>query len=314
MGTIANVQEGERLVGFFLVKEREVRVAANGDEYIDLLLGDETGTIPSKMWDVNDQQKAAVQRKTILKIDGTVRHFRGKKQLQINRVRIANDEDNIDVQSLVQKSSTSREELWQDLRMVIDDIQNDVYGAIIRKLFGNKEIREAFTTLPASKVMHHAYYAGLLDHVVSLCHSTLQLLAVYPHLNKDLLLTTCLLHDIGKTRTIHDAITPEYTDEGQLMGHLVMSVEMINEAAFEAGFSIQNEEVVALKHCILSQFGDADKGMGSAVSGKMPEAIFFNAIEELDAKLNALQMNKGQSEDGWQYHPMFKRKMKTDHV
>ncbi|PYZ97205.1 CMP-binding protein [Alteribacter lacisalsi] len=312
MKTIANVQEGERLVGFFLVKECEIRVAVNGDEYMDLLLGDATGTIPSKIWDITEQQKAAVHAKTILKIDGQVRLFRGRKQLQINRVRIASDEDKVELQSLVQKSATPREELWQDLRMVIDDVQNDAYGAILRKLFGKKEVRDKLTTIPASKVMHHAYYAGLLEHTVSLCHATLQLLAVYPHLNKDLLLTTCLLHDIGKTRSIDDPITPEYTEEGELMGHLVMSVEMINEAAFEAGISSQNEEITALKHCILSQYGDTEKGLGSAVSGKLPEAVFFNAVEELDAKLNAIQMGKGETEGGWQYHPLFKRKMKTN--
>ncbi|TMW71725.1 3'-5' exoribonuclease YhaM family protein [Alteribacter natronophilus] len=311
MKTIANVKEGERLVGFFLVKEREVRVAVNGDEYMDLLLGDATGTIPSKIWDITEQQKSAVHVKTILKIDGQVRLFRGKKQLQINRVRIATDEDNIELQSLVRKSSTPREELWQDLRMIIDDVQNDTYGSIIRKLFGNKDVRDRLTTIPASKVMHHAYYAGLLEHIVSLCHATLQLLAVYPHLNKDLLLTTCLLHDIGKIRSINDPITPEYTEEGELVGHLVMSVEMINEAALEAGISLQDEELTALKHCILSQYGDTDKGLGSAISGKIPEAVFFSSIEELDARLNAIQMINGETESGWEYHPMFKRKMKT---
>ncbi|WP_096436117.1 3'-5' exoribonuclease YhaM family protein [Alteribacter populi] len=292
MKTIANAQEGERLVGFFLVKEREVRIAANGDEYMNLVLGDESGTIPSKIWEVTDQQKSAVQKKTILKVDGQIRLFRGKKQLQINRVRVASEEDQIDIQSLVQKSRTPREELWHDLRMIVDDIHSETYNAIIRKILGDKEIREGLTTLPASKTMHHSYYAGLLEHVVSLCHATLQLLSVYPDLNKDLLITTCLLHDIGKTRWISDAITPDYTEEGELMGHLVMSVEMINEATTQAGISIQNEEVVALKHCILSQFGEVEKGFGSPISGKLPEAIFFNAIEELDARLNVVEMAK----------------------
>lgn len=311
MKLITETIEGERLIGFFLIKEIHQKLATNGTEYFDLLLGDRSGVISAKLWDITEEQKSSFEVKKIVKVDGIVTYYRNQKQLQIQRIRLALSEDKIDLQTLVQKPDISREELWQELRIMIEEIESPVLNKLAKTVLMSKETREALTTLPGGKKMHHAYYTGLLEHVVTLMHSATQLFQIYPQLNKDLVLATCLLHDIGKTKELHDPLAPEYTSEGELIGHIVLGIEIINETAKEAGISSNNEELLALKHCILSHHGDVDLGYGSAVSGKLPEAIFFHYLDQIDAKLNAMKSVIQGSDETWVYSPMLRRKVRN---
>jgi 3'-5' exoribonuclease len=149
----------------------------------------------------------------------------------------------------------------------------------------------------------------LLEHIVHVTQSAYQLLPLYPKVKRDVVLAVCLLHDIGKIKAISDHISPEYTSDGELMGHIVLGIEIVNEAAHDAGISIENEEVVALKHCMLSQYGDVDWGFGSPVSAKTAESIFFHSIKQMNAQLNALDVMTERTKEAWAYAPMFKRKM-----
>ncbi|MCK9906403.1 HD domain-containing protein, partial [Frankia sp. Cpl3] len=124
--------------------------------------------------------------------------------------------------------------------------------------------------------MHHHYYSGLLEHTVSLLALAERLLPLYPQVDKDVLYATCILHDIGKLYELSDAIAPEYTTPGQLIGHLVMGVEMVSQTCSKLGISLGHPEVLHLKHCILSHHGDIENGWGSAVSGKTPTAVIFH--------------------------------------
>ncbi|OIJ18249.1 hypothetical protein BKP45_11735 [Anaerobacillus alkalidiazotrophicus] len=312
MTLIIDADQGDRLIGFYLIKELQQKIATNGSEYFDLVLGDRSGVISAKLWDISEEQKTSFEVKKIVKVDGIVTIFRNQRQIQIQRIRLSTPEDSIDIQSLVQMPCTSREELWQELRMMIEEIHSPTLNKIVKAILINKDIRDNLTTLPAGKTMHHAYYAGLLEHIVTLMRSALQLFPVYPQLNKDLILATCLLHDIGKTKELADPIVPEYTTEGELMGHIVLGIEIINEAASEAGVSISDEELLALKHCILSHHGDVDLGYGSAVSGKIPEAIFFHYLDQIDAKLNAMKLACQSTNDAWVYSPILKRKIQNN--
>jgi 3'-5' exoribonuclease len=311
MKLIKETCEGDRFFGFLLIKELHRKVATNGSEYFDIVLGDASGIISAKLWDISEEQKATFSIKKIVKVDGIVSLYRQQKQLQIQRIRLSLPEDDIDIQTLIQKADVSREELWQELRMIIEEIQSPTLQKLVKTVLMVKETREALTTIPAGMKMHHSYYAGLLEHVVTLMQSALQLFPIYPQLNKDLIIATCLLHDIGKTIELSDPIAPEYTTEGELIGHIVLGIELINDAAKEAGISSRDEELLALKHCILSHHGDVDLGYGSAISGKLPEAIFFHYLDQIDAKLNAMELSfKGNSEE-WVYSPMLRRKIRN---
>ncbi len=193
----------------------------------------------------------------------------------------------------------------------MEEVQSEVLRAIMKQLFSQRTIRERLTTIPASKTYHHTYYAGLLDHIVHVTQSAYQLLPLYPHVNKDIVLATCLLHDIGKTQVFTEAVAPDYTIAGELMGHIALGLELVHDAAREAGISSGDSELLALKHCIASQFGDVDQGLGSAMSPKTAEAIFFQHIKQMNTMLHAFEMMQERSKEPWTYSPMFKRKMYT---
>ncbi|WP_246589114.1 3'-5' exoribonuclease YhaM family protein [Desertibacillus haloalkaliphilus] len=309
MTTLNEKKEGERVVGFFIIKDRVLKVAANGSEYLDFVLVDRKTTITAKLWDITAQQKEILQKKAVVKVEGIVHFYRNQKQLNIQRIRLAVEDDPVKLVDLIPHANVSREELWHDLRLFIDEIESPQLAQIIKRLFGDKNVRDLVTTIPAGKKLHHAYYAGLLEHIVTLCHGAVQLLSLYPFVNKDHVLATCMLHDIGKIKELSDPIAPEYTTEGELMGHIILGIEMINDAARELGFASDDPDIAAVKHCILSHHGDVDWGWGSAVSGKTPAAVFFHYLDQIDAKMNAMQAVNESGADEWNYSPMLKRRI-----
>lgn len=311
MGAFLDMEEGEIIRDFFLVKEREIKQASNGSDYANFLLERNLELVSARLWDITSDQKTQFQRKSVVKIEGTIKSYRGQKQINIQRMRLATDEDQINVSELISRKGVVREELWHDLRIMMEEVESEVLRSIINQLFSQRTIRERLTTIPASKMYHHTYYAGLLDHIVHLTQSAFQLLPLYPALNRDVVLATCLLHDIGKTQVFTDIVAPDYTTEGELLGHITLGLELIHDAAREAGISIHDAELLALKHCIASQFGDINQGFGSAVSPKTAEAIFFHHIKQMNTRLHGLEMIQERSQEDWTYSPMFKRKMYT---
>ncbi|WP_235715308.1 3'-5' exoribonuclease YhaM family protein [Halalkalibacter wakoensis] len=314
IGGIAMVrlQEGETITTFFVIKEREIKRAANGSEYANFSLQKNDQIIRAKLWDITDEQKGQFLRKAIVKVEGKVGAYRGKWQLTIHRIRLATEDDPITVGDLISKEGVQREELWQDLRYMMEEVTSKTLQSIIKQLYSQKELRERLTTIPASQHYHHTYYAGLLDHIVHVTQSAISLLPLYPNVNKNIVIATCLLHDLGKTETFTEAIAPEYSLEGEYMGHIALSLELVQDAAKEAGIERGNHELLAVKHCIASQYGDTSQGYGSTVSPKTAEAVFFQHIKQLNATLQALESVQEAAHETWTYSPMLKRKVYTN--
>ncbi|WP_017726578.1 3'-5' exoribonuclease YhaM family protein [Halalkalibacterium ligniniphilum] len=302
--------EGERIVNFFLIRDREIKTATNGKEYANFTLERDLDFIPARLWDINEEQKVVLQRRAVVKVDGLITSYRNQKQLNIQRIRLATDEDEVNITELLSKPGLSREELWHELRLLIDEIQSPVLSTLVKKVLSDKKIRDKVTTIPAAKLWHHTYYAGLLEHIVHLCQSIMQLIPLYPHINQDCVLTTAILHEIGKAEALEDPIAPDYTTKGELMGHIVLGIEMINQAAYEAGIPRDNEELIAVKHCILSQYGESEAAINQGfIVNKTAEAVFFHHLNQLNEKLNGLQIIHDGSTEPWVYSSMFKRKM-----
>jgi 3'-5' exoribonuclease len=304
-------QEGERVVDFYMIRDREVKRASNGTDYLNLTLERKLEYIPARLWDATEQHKQALIRRAVVKVDGVVTVYRQQKQLNIQRIRLATDEDPVTVAELISKPGLSREELWHELRMIIEEIQDETLLKLVKTMLGKKEIRERFTTIPASKATHHPYYAGLLEHVVEVCQSILQLSLIYGTINRDVVIAAAILHDIGKVAALHDPFAPEYTDEGEMIGHVVLGVELINQTAQELGISMDEPILLAVKHCILSQ-REQDEGATSFVYGpKTKEAILLAALDQLNGRLNSFELMASHAEERWTYSPLFKRKMFT---
>ncbi len=301
--------EGERVIAFCLVKSKEVAVASNQSEYLNLELGDKSGSLPAKMWDVPPELKETVHIKTIVKIDGVVQSYRGKKQLVIQRMRLAVPADEIEMESLIPVSSFPVDELSGKLHQFLAKMHSEQLRAIVTELFADADRLHRLQTYPAGVKMHHNYYHGLLEHVVSLLTLAETLQPLYPHVDKDVLFATCMLHDIGKLYELSDAIAPEYTTQGQLIGHLVIGVELVNTACSSLGLSAADPDIMHLKHCILSHHGDVEQGWGSAVSGKTPTAVLFHYLDQIDSKMNALRPSPDDEAEEWSYSPALRRKI-----
>jgi 3'-5' exoribonuclease len=302
--------EGERVVAFCLVRSKEIGVASNQSEYLNLELGDRSGTIMAKLWDVSEEQKEMIQVKSVIKIDAQVQNYRGKKQLVIQRVRLASPADEVMMESLVPVSPFSADELWSRLQHFIGEIKSEVLRSLVNELLADEEIASRLRSYPAGVRMHHQYYSGLLEHIVSLLSAAERLLPLYPQVEKDMLYATCILHDIGKLYELSDPIAPDYSTPGQLIGHLVMGVEIVTNACRKLGIPLGHAEVLHLKHCILSHHGDVENGWGSAVSGKTPTAVLFHYLDQIDSKMNALGQTLAEmGEEEWAYSPVLRRKV-----
>ncbi|MET3505988.1 3'-5' exoribonuclease YhaM family protein [Halalkalibacter oceani] len=311
MSAFLDMAEGEVISGFFLLREREIKQASNGSEYANFILERNLQLIPARLWDVTAEQRNLLQRKAVVKLEGTITSYKGQKQVNIRRIRLATEEDGVNVSELISRKGVLREELWHDLRMMMEDIHSEVLSAIVKQLYSQKTIRDRMTTIPASKAYYH-YYAGLLDHIVQVTQSAYQLLPLYPFVNRDIVLAACLLHDIGKTEVFTEVVAPEYSTEGEMLGHLALGLELISEAAREAGISVKDPELLALKHCVASQMGEVDDGYGSTVSPKTAEALFFHSIKQLNTKLHTFEMIAENAREPWTYSALFKRKMYTE--
>jgi 3'-5' exoribonuclease len=311
MKYLLDYAEGERVIAFCLVKNKEVGVASNQSEYLNLEVGDRSGSMMAKLWDVTDEIKSMVQIKAVIKIDAQVQLYRGKKQLVIQRLRLATPADEVALESLVPVSPYQPDEMWEKLMRYVAEIKSPVLRSITEELITDPEIGKRLRSFPAGVRMHHHYYHGLLEHIVSLLAAAERLLPLYPQVDKDVLYATCMLHDIGKLYELSDAVAPDYTTPGQLIGHLVMGVELVGEACRKRGIAPDNSEVLHLKHCILSHHGDVEYGWGSAVSGKTPTAIIFHYLDQIDSKMNALThalTEMGEDEE-WGYAPALRRKI-----
>lgn len=311
MQSILDVREGDVVTDFFFIREREIKQASNGSDYATFLLERNLEHIQARLWDITNEQKSIFDRKVIVKIEATMERYRGKRQLHINRIRLATEDDKVNVTELLARKGVQREDLWQDLRLLMEEIESETIRAIIKQVFGQRSFRDRFTTIPASKMYHHAYYAGLLEHVVHTAKSAYQLLPLYPYINKDIVIATCLLHDVGKTQLFTEAIAPDHTTVGELVGHLSLSLELIYDAAKEAGIARDNPELIRLKHCVASQFGEVSQGYGSAVSPKTAEAIFFYHLKQMNTLLHGFDILQEHARESWTYSPMFKRKLYT---
>jgi len=310
MRFLTEYQEGERVVAFCLVKAKEAGVASNQSEYLNLELGDRSGTIMAKLWDVSPEIKEAITVKSVVKIDATVQNYRGKKQLVIQRIRPASAADEAHMESLIPVSPVPVNELWDKLAAAIQSLQSKTLRAIIEEALSDEEISGRLRYYPAGVRMHHNYYHGLLEHIVSLLTAAERLLLLYPQVDRDVLYATCIMHDIGKLYELSDPIAPDYTTPGQLIGHLVMGTEIVSGICRKLNIPLGDAEVLHLKHCILSHHGEVENGWGSAVSGKTPTAVLFHYLDQIDSKMNALgQTLADAGEEEWAYAGVLKRKV-----
>lgn len=286
MKYIKDLHEGETIRSIYLCKSRRSAETRNGKPYDNLLLQDKTGVLDGKIWDPNSQGIADYDEKDFVEVVGEIITYNNNLQLNIKQLRKASEGD-YNPADYMPTSEKSVDNMYEELLGYIRGISNDYLRRGIEYYFVNDaEFVKAFKGHSAAKTVHHGFAGGLLEHTLSVIRLCEYFAGAYEIINKDLLIAAAVCHDIGKTRELSDFPENDYTDEGQLIGHIVIGVEMISEAVR----SIPDFPVVLAnewKHCIVAHHGELE--FGSPKKPALVEAVALNLADNADAKMQTLK-------------------------
>lgn len=284
MVKINEFEEHMKLQQPLLVKDVKNGTTSKGSPYLSLTLQDKTGTIDGKFWDVKENEQALIQAGKILKFSFEVLLYKDKLQLRMNHVEeISEDEYNLE--DFVISSDHSEVERRSLTQSLIDSIQNDVYRKLVIGMLSY--VGDKFFTFPAASKIHHGWKGGLSDHSLSMATLADELCKHYPQLDRDLLVSAALIHDVGKTAELSGPVTTEYTLEGKLEGHISLANAWLSEVSERLGVQ-DREETVLMHHMILSHHGKME--YGSPVAPMIIEAEALYLIDNMDARLTSLKM------------------------
>lgn len=285
MRFINELHEGDRINGIYLCKQKQAAVTKNGKPYENLILQDKTGVIDGKIWDPNSLGIDDFEALDYIEIMGDVTSFAGAMQLNIKRVRKAS-EGEYSPADYLPVSESSTDEMYRQILSLIKSIKNTYLSALLNKLFvEDKGFLKVFTGHSAAKTVHHGFIGGLMEHTLSVTRLCDYMAGAYPVLKRDLLISAALLHDVGKTRELSSFPLNDYTDEGQLLGHIVIGAQMIHDLAKEIPdfpVVLENE----LIHCILAHHGELE--YGSPKKPALAEAVALNLADNTDARMETL--------------------------
>jgi len=298
----------------FRASGKQLRPNRNGNLYLQVDLSDRTGTIEARMWNADHSVYGAFEDGDYVRVQGTTQLFQGALQLIITRLtKVEPSEVNEDDFSPVPTRAIDR--LMSRLAELLRGIGNCQLRNLAECFLIDEELMEALRYAPAGVKHHHAYRGGLLEHVVKLMEVVVKVAPLYPQLDGDLLLMGAFLHDLGKLRELSSQCGFAYTDEGQLVGHLVIGVSMLEEKIRQAealsGEPFEEETALRLKHMIVSHHGQYEFG-----SPKLPmtlEAVALHYLDNLDAKMATFSQQMGEDpnfDSHWTcYHPSLGRKL-----
>ncbi len=281
----------------------------NGDPYLAITLTDRTGEIEGRVWNRARELDSVFAQKDYVRIKGEAQKFRDSIQLKITHLEPVGDEE-VDSGLFLPVTQADTEKLWSEFNGYIKGIRSRVLSSLLNAIFRDQRISKAFKLAPAGKKMHHAYIGGLLEHSVSVTRMADSVCRLYPGLDRDLLVSGALIHDIGKIDEFSYSRPPiDYTDTGRLLGHVVLGASIIDSFIARLDIEASSSQIIALKHLVLSHHGQ--KEFGAPVLPMIEEAVVLNMIDDLDAKLNYLERLKRDIHGtgyGWtDYQRLFER-------
>jgi 3'-5' exoribonuclease len=278
--------ENQVLTTSFLVVSKQAKPKKSGELYLALTLADRTGHLDAKMWDNVNDHINCFEQDDFVKIRGLLNKFNGRFQLTVHKVR-SMEESEVDFDDYLPRTTKDIGELWQTVRDFVDSFRDPHLQALVRAFMADPEIERAYKSAPAAKTLHHAFIGGLLDHVVSLFKLCDLACRNYPEtINRDLLLTGAFLHDIGKIHELKFARSFTYTTRGQLLGHMIIELEMLQQKIAQVpGFP--GEYKTLIEHLIISHHGKYE--FGSPKMPMFPEALMLHYLDDLDSKMESMR-------------------------
>jgi 3'-5' exoribonuclease len=277
--------EGKLFDGFFLVLTKQQRTTKQNKPYLHLTLGDKTGPIEARVWELTDPRISKdFNRGDMVKVRGSISRYEDRAQMKVDQLRKAQAGE-ADKMDMLPATSQDVGVLWRQLEASIESLANADLKRLLNALLADTELAQAYREAPAARQLHHAWLGGLLEHVVSLLGLADRVAAHYPLLDRDLLVTGVILHDIGKIRELEWETGFDYTVEGILLGHIQMGVDLVEKTiAALPGFPDRLRTLVL--HMILSHHGKLE--FGSPKLPMIPEALVLNFVDDLDAKMQAV--------------------------
>jgi 3'-5' exoribonuclease len=275
--------ENKIITSSFVVAAKQVKPKRTGEPYLALTLADRTGQIEAKMWDNVGEVQDAFQQDDFVKIKGLINIYNKRFQLTIHKLRRLGDAE-IDFSDYLPVTAKDIDQLWSRLGEFVASMQNPHLKGLLQAFLADGEFAAALRNAPAAKTLHHAYIGGLLDHMVSLFQICDLAMRNYPQVDRDLLLTGAFLHDIGKIHELSYARSFSYTTRGQLLGHMIIELEML-QAKLPAGFPDALKTV--LEHLIISHHGEYE--FGSPKLPMFPEALMLHYLDDLDSKMESMR-------------------------
>jgi 3'-5' exoribonuclease len=304
---ISEIKDRDQVDSVFLVKEKITAMAKNGKPYLTLRLMDKTGEVDAKIWDNVDQIGALFDKDDFLAVRSKASVYLGKMQLIIAELHKV-PEESITLADFLPETERNIKEMETELFALVDSVADGNLKSLLNGFFQDTELFSLYRVAPAAKGMHHVCLGGLLEHSLAVAKLVENIVPLYPGLNRDLLIAGALLHDVGKVREMTYMRAFDYTDEGKLIGHITIGVEMLQEKIVTIpGFPV--ETAMLLKHMLLSHHGQYE--FGSPKRPKTLEATILNYLDDLDSKINGIRTHikkEVASESRWTaYHRLYDR-------
>jgi 3'-5' exoribonuclease len=278
--------DGEVVISFFALASLQARdKKAGAGQYLALVLADKTGTMEARMWEEFAEVLDTCSEGCYVKVQGQVSKYQGKFQITVSKMRLAASTE-IETADFVPTTRFNIDEMWTELCGYVEGFQNANLKRLVDAFLDDPAISAAYREAPAAKMLHHAWIGGLLEHVLTLVRVCRAAAPFYPEVDPDLLVTGAILHDIGKVRELGWGSTFSYTVEGQMIGHISIAQGMLHEKAASLP-DFPPRLLTLVEHMILSHHGRRE--FGSPILPMTPEAILLSALDDLEAKMQAVR-------------------------
>ena len=297
MKYIKEYKDGDRIFDIYFCKFKSSAVTKNGKSYDNVIIQDKTGALDAKIWDPNNAGIADFDAMDYIEVYGDITSFNGALQVNVKRVRRC-EEGKYDEQEYMPVSSRNLDEMYAELLALIDSIENTYLKTLLQKFFvEDQAFAQRFRKASAAKTVHHGFIGGLLEHTLGVAKLCDFYCKQYPVLNRDLLLTAAICHDMGKTKEISPFPANDYTNEGQFLGHIVMGSEMLGAKIREIP-NFPSILAMELQHCILAHHGEYE--FGSPKKPAIIEAVALCYADNTDAKMETFkELLESTKETGW---------------
>ena len=304
---VAEIKDRDMVKSVFLVKDKIMAMAKNGKPYMNLRFMDKSGEVDAKIWDNTDVLDKLFDKDDFVMVRGKASVYMNKMQVVVAEIEKI-PEEQVNLVDFLPESPRNNEEMRQELRDVVGALTNPHLKALMDVFLADVAVLDQYCLAPAAKGMHHVYLGGLLEHSLSLVKLAKAIVPLYEGINEDLLIVGALMHDVGKIYEMSYARAFDYTDEGKLLGHITIGVELVEEMIRQVdGFP--KELRMLLKHMLLSHHGQYD--YGSPKRPKTIEATVLNYLDDMDSKINGIQAHiakENASTSRWTaYHRLYDR-------